>query len=276
MVLPNSEKYKLISIANHLGSQIKYGHYQALIKIGSKWTICDDDKSFKTTLDKELNENNYVLVYEKIRSVEESPNSNIMEKMFENQADDFKEHEPQQKIEKAQLKEGENKRDQQKPQSEVPSNLFIFVKGKVTFGEVDHGKIKCGGCGKIFSRIVGHLTKNLDCARNIDLEEFKSIWSKFTSRRRQDQFRNKKITENKDQSLKEEASRKRKFYQQQCAENKEQFLKEEACRKRKLYQDQRPVNKELFLKDKAKRMRRTYQNKNAENKEQFLKDKAKK
>ena len=68
--------------------------------------------------------------------------------------------------------------------------------------------LKCGGCGKIFSRIVGHLTKNLDCARNIDLEEFKSIWSKFTSRRRQDQFRNKKITENKDQSLKEEASRK--------------------------------------------------------------------
>ena len=149
--MPNSEKYKLISIANHLGSQIKYGHYQALIKIGSKWTICDDDKSFKTTLDKELNENNYVLVYEKIRSVEESPNSNIMEKMFENQADDFKEHEPQQKIEKAQLMEEEENRNMDTPKEieEVPNDdLFIFEKGKVKFEEVDDGKIKCGGCGE--------------------------------------------------------------------------------------------------------------------------------
>ena len=52
LVLPNEDKYKLISIANHLGTQIRCGHYQALIKLGTKWIKCDDDKSFKTSLDK--------------------------------------------------------------------------------------------------------------------------------------------------------------------------------------------------------------------------------
>ena len=63
LVLPNEDKYRLVSIANHLGTVIGSGHYQALIKFGTKWIKCDDDKSFKTSLDKEINGNNYIFVY---------------------------------------------------------------------------------------------------------------------------------------------------------------------------------------------------------------------
>ena len=208
LVLPNSDEYKLISIANHLGTQIRCGHYQALIKIGTKWTMCDDDKSFKTNLNKELNVNNYILVYEKISCIKVSENSNNVKKMFKDQADNSKEHAPQLKIEEARLMEEEKKGslDTSKNIEEVPNDeIFLFVKGKVKFEEVEYGKIKCGGCGETFSRIVGHLTKNHYCAENIDIAEFKSSWSKFTAKRSMVKFRNKKL-ENKEQFLKEEAS----------------------------------------------------------------------
>jgi hypothetical protein len=157
LVLPNSDEYKLISIANHLGTQIKCGHYQALVKIGTRWTMCDDDKSFKTNLNKELNENNYILVYEKISSVKVSACSNNMGE--KDQAENDKEHSPQLNIEEAKQMEEENNicldRDTAKTIEEVPNDeYFMFVKGKVKFEEVEHGKIKCGGCGEKFSRIL--------------------------------------------------------------------------------------------------------------------------
>ena len=65
LVLPNGDKYKLVSIANHLGTLIENGHYQALVKRGTSWIKCDDNTAFKTNKDKEINGTNYIFVYQK-------------------------------------------------------------------------------------------------------------------------------------------------------------------------------------------------------------------
>ena len=74
--------------------------------------------------------------------------------------------------------------NQDRPKSMNKLDKFLFVKGNVKFKEIEEGKIQCGGCKEIFSRILGHLTKSIDCTRNIDLNEFKSKWTKFTQRKK--------------------------------------------------------------------------------------------
>ena len=65
LVLPNGDEYKLLSIANHIGTQICNGHYQAMVKIGSSWMMCDDEKNWKISLQNGINDTNYIFVYEK-------------------------------------------------------------------------------------------------------------------------------------------------------------------------------------------------------------------
>ena len=43
LVLPNEDKYKLVSIGNHMGSLLTNGHYTALVKCGSTWVMMNDD-----------------------------------------------------------------------------------------------------------------------------------------------------------------------------------------------------------------------------------------
>ena len=69
LVLPNKDKYKLISIGNHLGAFINNGHYQALVKIGSKWIMADDNNIQKTNLLYEITGNNYIFVYKKFSTI---------------------------------------------------------------------------------------------------------------------------------------------------------------------------------------------------------------
>ena len=75
-----------------------------------------------------------------------------------------------------------NKRHE--PHKKEKGDRFLFVQGSIEFEELDDGKIQCGGCKEKISRIVGHLTKSIDCTQNIDLEEFKSKWTKFTQKKR--------------------------------------------------------------------------------------------
>ena len=68
----------------------------------------------------------------------------------------------------------------------------MFVKGKVKFEELEDGKIQCGGCKEMFTRIVAHLNKNNNCSKHIDLDEFKASWSKFTGTRKRTKYNIKK------------------------------------------------------------------------------------
>ena len=66
LVLPNENKYKLVSIGNHLGSLPTNGHYQALVKSGpTSWLVANDDNNYKTNIRGQINADNYILLYKK-------------------------------------------------------------------------------------------------------------------------------------------------------------------------------------------------------------------
>ena len=125
-----------------------------------------------------------------------------------------------------------------------------------------------------FTRLLAHLSKPNKCAKNIDLNEFKAYWTKFSGRKRYVKFDLKKKEENKDKFLKEHAARQRKCEQDKKDENKDKFLKEQAAKKRKYDQDKKVENKDKFLKEQAARKRKCDQDKIDENKDRFLKEQA--
>ena len=106
------------------------------------------------------------------------------------------------------------------------TDRFLFVKGKLRFEELQNGKIQCGGCKEEYTRIIGHLNKNNNCSKNIDINEFKAYWTKFSGRKRVN-----------------------KCYQKNKEENKEQFLNDQAYRKRKSDLDQKRRTQTSFLKN---------------------------
>ena len=61
---------------------------------------------------------------------------------------------------------------------------FLFIQGNIRFEEVEDGTIICGICKNKFARITSHLTNNNKCAEEIDVVELKSLWKKFTDKRK--------------------------------------------------------------------------------------------
>jgi ubiquitin C-terminal hydrolase len=85
LVLPNEDKYKLVSIGNHLGPFINNGHYQALIKVGTSWIKADDTNVMKTNLQTEITGENYIFVYQKFSTTTQFVATNYWEEVFESQ-----------------------------------------------------------------------------------------------------------------------------------------------------------------------------------------------
>ena len=107
---------------------------------------------------------------------------------------------------------------------------FVYVKSTVKFEELPNGKIKCGGCKKEFTRILGHLNKKNDCDKDIDLEEFKACLSKFGARKRTSKYEHNLKQQDMEQFLKVKADGNRKCYKKQKAENPDLFLKGKAVK----------------------------------------------
>ena len=193
--MPNEENYKLISIANHLGAKIKCGHYQTLIKIGTKWMKCDDDKHFKTSLEKELNESNYIVVYEKIGSVSASPSPSIIEKLYEDQPSAPNLNKMNEKIPTVFSDDTEIEQEFQsiQPENHSMEDKFVCIQGDIRFEEVEQGNVQCGGCKKSFNRIIGHLSNNIKCAEKVNLPELKSEWQKSP---KEEELQNMRATRN--------------------------------------------------------------------------------
>ena len=252
LILPNQDKYKLVSIGNHLGTYINNGHYQALIKTGTTWVKADDTSTVKTSLSTEITEKNYLFVYKKFSTTTPLVATNYWEEVYEDQPvppglhvqlntrtgrkfaksiDDecetngqrdkkvngkkkFTEHKLKcsncklmfenlqhhleaslickqtlnEKITDEKVKQVVKPMKSKEEESMNKLGKFLFVKGSMKFEEIEEGKIQCGGCKGKFSRIVGHLTKSIECTQNIDLEEFKSKWTRFCKNKRNTQY----------------------------------------------------------------------------------------
>ena len=81
LVLPNGDKFRLLSIGNHLGSMTTNGHYQALIK----WLEANDDRKYQITLRTHINGDNYILLYKKISTRCQFVPTDNWEEVFEEQ-----------------------------------------------------------------------------------------------------------------------------------------------------------------------------------------------
>ena len=180
---------------DHIGSQIKSGHYLALIKSGSKWIKCNDHKVSSTELKNELGGNNYVFVYDKLDSVETLP-SQLSSKVNENEVVDQSAHEKdtqEEKVEEEEPGAGESFFNLiESPNVDVNATVrqtpFNFVGGSVKFEEVVDGKVRCGGCLQNFSRIIAHLKNKPDCRMNIDIDKLSLAWTRYLKRRRNDKY----------------------------------------------------------------------------------------
>ena len=85
LVLPNNDKFKLVSIGNHLGPFINSGHYEALIRSGRSWIKADDANTMRTNLISEISGKNYIFVYRKFSTKAPFVATNCWEEVFEDQ-----------------------------------------------------------------------------------------------------------------------------------------------------------------------------------------------
>merc|ERR1740129_589430 len=116
---------------------------------------------------------------------------------------------------------------------------FIFQQGNIWFIELEEGKVQCGTCGEAFARIISHLISNPNCAINLDLENFKTVWKKFKTEQRRKKYEEKRRTEDPEQYLKDQADRRKKYEEKKKAENPEEFLKNQAQRRKKYEEKKR-------------------------------------
>ena len=138
----------------------------------------------------------------------------------------------------------------------VIGDTFLYVKGSTRFEEVEDGKVRCGGCLKIFSRIIGHITKSIDCRINIDVDEFRLSWTKHTKKRQNAKCYKKKKEESKEEVLREYERKQSNYTGRMREENAKKFLQEMGSRRRKCDSKQKAENVENFLKEKASRQRK--------------------
>ena len=75
LVLPNGDKFRLVSIADHIGELIKNGHYVASLKNVSYWLRCNDEKLYWSS--EGISSNNYVYVYSKIKEDIETVSTSV-------------------------------------------------------------------------------------------------------------------------------------------------------------------------------------------------------
>ena len=253
LVLPNGEKFKLISIVNHLGPQIRCGHYQALIKDGTRWIKCDDEESIKTELRKELSGNNYVFVYEKERRIEIQPAPMLNEEALLEQSDNTEQVQknPDDKVQSIEEETNMYQNRAKNDEKIVIMDSFLYVKGSSRFEEVEHGKVKCGGCLKIFARIVAHLKHSIDCRINIDVDEFTSSWTKHTKKRQNTKCYKKKKEESKSEVLKEYARKQSIYAKRKREENSEKFLQEQSKKRQKCDGKRKAENAEIVFARKS-------------------------
>ena len=135
--------------------------------------------------------------------------------------------------------------------------MFSFIdENGSKFYEINEGEIRCGGCTQSFSRIVRHLNQSPYCARNLNLDSFKSEWTKYTKRRKNERYVQKKKKENETNFLYEQAKRKKQSDEKQKAKDNEAFLNEQASRRKKCDIKQKAEDNKAFLNEQASRRKK--------------------
>ena len=57
-----------------------------------------------------------------------------------------------------------------------------FDWGNLVFLELTNGKIRCGVCQQECVRLISHMNGSIECSRGINMNEFKTEYTKFKHR----------------------------------------------------------------------------------------------
>ena len=198
-MLPNKDNYKLISIVNHLGAFIKNGHYQALVKIGSKWIMADDNNIQKTNLFYEITGNNYIFVYKKFSTIIPFVATTYWEEVLEDQPIPAGLHvqldtqtggKIAKLLEKTNSTDGNHKQNsferdngnydyEQEPKSSYTYCYTINQEKKSRSNKITRQETKssCKGCKREFGDVNHHIKRSFPCQNYYKVDELIDLCS---------------------------------------------------------------------------------------------------
>ena len=122
----------------------------------------------------------------------------------------------------------------------------------------DDNQAQCPECNCKFKRLLQHLQNSPSCKSKIDnFEDFRQEYQVFTNRRRQINYRNKKLEQNAEEMHRTEASKKRNERKRKLESNAEETHKVEATKKRNQRERKLESNAEEFHKVEATKKKKS-------------------
>ena len=116
-----------------------------------------------------------------------------------------------------------------------------FKFGELCFEELNAGKIKCGVCQTECTRLMSHLSRSLKCNQYLNLEIFKTEYTKYKARNRKRKQDAKQKAENI-QCFREKANKRKS--KQEAKEKAEDFqkFKEDAHKRKKKHENKKKAD----------------------------------
>ena len=145
-------------------------------------------------------------------------------------------------------------------------NRFLYERGTAKIEENEGGKMECGICKQVFTRIFAHLNKSNGCGKNFDLNDFKTNLTKFNDKKRQAKSIQKRKITDKEKVLKDHVKRQNKYVNKKKVQNEEQTLKDHAKRQKKFFNKKKAENEEQTMNDQAERQQKCAKKKKLINK----------
>ena len=259
LVLPNGDRYKLVSIADHIGQSPSAGHYVLQFQGMNEWSTCDDTRQYISK--QPFSANNYLFAYKKLQN-----ESHILVPTF-----------PQSK------KTTATPMKPPMPQPKMPTATRVKTtvpKGKT--GNVPKGKTgnvqdenifnvlkqdvmdRCKVCKQDLKHILIHLRWSPKCKEqyNVDLlkkekkEEHKQYMKNYMNEMRDNE-------REKDEGAFKRDIAEEKSKQREDKRNKDEgaFKRDIAEEKSKQRKDKRKKDEDAFKRDRADEQRKTRDNK---------------
>ena len=196
LVLPNGDKFELISVCNHLGDFISAGHYTTSVKENNMWMQCDDDKITQIRNVMVSNKHNYVLLYKKI------PKNCQLES---NQNDD------------------NSRRDRitRKEDPVIVKNSKSKAKGK------DEKKLECPGCRKEIVNIMLHLKRSTNCQAFFNMKEMEENLQNL--KREKEATKKRKWRQSRDETKRETERLQDNVRKKVQRKNRDEVTREAEC-----------------------------------------------
>ena len=262
LVLPSGERYKLVSIADHVG-QPKSGHYVLQLKGVEQWSTFDDSQKY--ICKEPLSADNYVFGYKKleIESLAVVPTISQTKKTSAN-------------VERTSIPQSEMS-THPRSAKDVPINKGDYTKQPKSEGKNDNVRDKnvfdvlqqnvmdrCKVCKKDTKRLLSHLNNSSKCKEQYNVDLLKQ-----EQKERRKHYKTKHKNEKRnEQRHKDDGAHKKSMAEEKSKQREDKRFKDDGAFKRESSDEQNKVRERKRKKDDGsfKRERADEQNKVRESK----------